>query len=102
MEPLAKRCPKCDARIKFRADDKIAHCKVCKQDFAISHDDKKERTDVDSYTLTQTTTIVTIVSRIALAVMLVASLIMIGFAIYGKERITDGLEERDSSYKTEF
>ncbi len=100
MDEIAKRCPKCDARIKFMPDQKIAHCKVCKKDFAITHAIDKEPNDEESYTLSETTTLATLLSRIMLITVIIVSVGMILFALYADFRMTDGLEERNNSYKS--
>ena len=102
MDEIAKRCPHCDARIKFKPGEKIAHCKMCKKDFAITHAIDGEVTDEASYTLTETTTLASVMARAMLVAVVIFAIGMMIFVFYAESRMTDGLEERNNSYKADI
>ncbi len=97
---IVKDCPKCNFRVKFHLGDKSVKCKKCKREYLILRDETKDEKDPESYTFSQSqsSSLVDLVGRIAFIMMLVASVAMIGFAIYAKHKMTDGLEDNTGGY----
>ena len=95
---IVKDCPKCDSRVKFQVGDKTAKCKICKRQYQVLRDDSKDEKDPAAYTLVYTANAVDFFGKIALWIMIAASVVMIVFAIYAKHRMTDGVKENTGDY----
>ena len=95
---IVKDCPKCDSRVKFQVGDRTAKCKICKRQFQVIRDESKDKKDPDAYSLVYTANAVDFFGKIALWIMIAASIFLIGFAIYAKHRMTDGVKDNTGGY----
>ncbi len=95
---IVKDCPKCDSRVKFQIGDKTAKCKICKRQYQIVRDESKDEKDPEAYSFVYNTSAVDLFGKIALGIMIAASVVMIIFALYAKHRMVDGLEDNTGGY----
>jgi hypothetical protein len=95
---VVKECPKCSSNIKFDPGATTAKCKVCKREYALELGEGKDPKDPINYKMTRVANPVDVFGKIALAIMLVASVIMIIFALIANHQITDGLEDNTGGY----
>ncbi len=95
---VAKECLKCGSRVKFEPGAKSAKCKVCKREYALELKEGRDPKDPLSYKMTPAANLVDIFGKIALGIMLLASVGMIIFALIAKHQMTDGLEDNTGGY----
>jgi len=95
---IAKECLKCGSRVKFEPGAKTAKCKVCKREYTLELGEGKDPKDPINYKMTPSANLVDVFGKIALGIMLLASAIMIIFALVAKHNIVDGLEDNTGGY----